>query len=207
MSPEHLPDAELLGAGPDERAQVLGTLLERHQDRLLRMVQMRMHPKVRARVGASDVVQEACVEAHRLVDQYVGDPQLPFFLWLRRITAQRLMKAHRFHLDAQRRDARRDAGDDKLRMPETSVVAMVDILAADRTSPHSAVARDERRDRITAALEEMSPTDREVLSMRHFEELSNEEVAAELGLGKHAASKRYIRALQRLKQLLGEDGL
>ena len=109
-------------------------------------------------------------------------------------------------VDAQRRDARLEAGDEKLRMPETSVVAMVDVLAGDRTSPESAAARVERRDRITALLEELSPTDREVLSMRHFEELSNEEVAAELGLGKHAASKRYIRALQRLKALLGEDG-
>jgi RNA polymerase sigma-70 factor (ECF subfamily) len=198
-------DAELLNAAPTERAAILGDLLERHQQRLLRMVEMRMHPRVRARVGASDVVQDACVEVHRCIQDYVDDPQIPFFLWLRRITAQRLMKAHRFHLDAKRRDVRREAGADKLHMPETSVVALVDILAGDRTSAHSAIERDERRERIGHLLEEMSPTDREVLSMRHFEELSNEEVAAELGLGKHAASKRYIRALQRLKELLGDD--
>ncbi len=198
-------DAELLNAAPAERAAILGDLLERHQQRLLRMVEMRMHPRVRARVGASDVVQDACVEVHRCIQDYVDDPQIPFFLWLRRITAQRLMKAHRFHLDAKRRDVRREAGADKLRMPETSVVALVDILAGERTSAHSAVERDERRARIAALLEKMSPTDREVLSMRHFEELSNEEVAAELGLGKHAASKRYIRALQRLKALLGDE--
>ena len=198
-------DAELLNAAPAERDAVLGDLLERHQQRLLRMVEMRMHPRVRARVGASDVVQDACVEVHRCIQDYVDDPQIPFFLWLRRITAQRLMKAHRFHLDAQRRDVRREAGADRLHMPETSVVALVDLLAGTRTSAHSAIARDERRERIAALLEEMSPTDREVLSMRHFEELSNEEVATELGLGKHAASKRYIRALQRLKQLLGDD--
>lgn len=198
-------DAELLNAAPAERAAILGGLLERHQKRLLRMVEMRMHPRVRARVGASDVVQDACVEVHRCIQDYVDDPQIPFFLWLRRITAQRLLKAHRFHLDAQRRDVRREAGVDKLRMPATSVVALVDVLAGNRTSAHSAIERDERRGRITALLEELSPTDREVLSMRHFEELSNEEVAAELGLGKHAASKRYIRALQRLKALLGDD--
>ena len=197
-------DDELLDADPESRGAVLNELLERHQDRLLRMVQMRMHPKIRARIGASDVVQEAYVEVHRLIDDYIHDPQMPFFLWLRRITAQRLTRAHRFHLDAQRRDARRE-GSNALELPETSVVAMVDILAGNQTSPQSAAARQERRERISAILEDMNPTDREVLSMRHFEELSNDEVAAELGIGKHAASKRYIRALQRLGEQLGED--
>lgn len=90
-------------------------------------------------------------------------------------------------------------------MPEASVVAMVDMLAADGTTPTKGAARTELRERIVALLADLSETDREVLCMRHFEELSNEEVAHELGLGKHAASKRYIRALKRLRELVGDD--
>ncbi len=169
------------------------------------MVRMRMHPQVRARVDASDVIQDAYVEVTNRIGEYVDDPRVPFFVWLRRLTGQRLMKTHRFHLDAKRRDVRRQERPDDARMPEASVVAMVDMLAADTTTPTRGAARTELRERIVALLGELSETDREVLCMRHFEELSNEEVAHELGLGKHAASKRYIRALKRLRELVGDD--
>ena len=137
--------------------------------------------------------------------EYVNDPQVPFFVWLRRLTGQRLMKTHRFHLDAQRRDVRRQERSERADMPEASVVAMVDMLAADGTTPTKGAARSELREQIMALLGELSEIDREVLCMRHFEELSNEEVAHELGLGKHAASKRYIRALKRLREMVGDD--
>ena len=197
-------DEDLIGADETEREAILSTLLEHHRPRLRRMVEMRMHPQVRARVDASDVLQEAYIEVTRRVGEYVADPQIPFFLWMRRMTGQRLMKTHRFHLDAQRRDVRRQASVGRL-VPDASMAAMLDHLDGARTTPATAAARVELRDRIKLVLDDMSETDREVLCMRHFEDMTNEEVATELGLGKHAASKRYIRALQRLRQLVGED--
>ena len=196
-------DEGLVAAGEDGRGALLEGLLARHRDRLVRMVHMRLHEQVRARVDASDVVQEACLEASQRLAEYVADPQVPFFVWLRRLTGQRLLKTHRFHLDAQRRDVRRQDRP-AAPMPGVSVVAMVDMLSAQGTSPTRGAARGELRERLLALMAELPDIDREVLCMRHFEELSNEEVAYELGLGKHAASKRYIRALERLRQKMGE---
>lgn len=198
------PDTSaLLAAKEADRPVVLNRMFEEQKPRLLRMVAVRMHPKVRARVGASDVLQDAYVEVLRRVDDYVADPRIPFFLWMRRIVGHQLIRTHRFHLDAQRRDPRKEAAAEK-RIPEASTFAMIDILRDKRPSPLSAAARDESRDRLVRMLDQMSETDREVLAMRHFEEMTNEEVAQELGLGKHAASKRYIRALKRLKEIASE---
>ena len=196
-------DRELLDADEAERPAVLDRLLARNRGRLLRMVQMRLHPAVRARVDASDVIQEAHLEILKRIDEYVADPRMPFFLWARRIAGDRLLKAHRFHLDAKRRDARRQESPARS-MPDVSTVALVDRLEGVRTSPSAGAARAELRARMAALLDELREIDREVLCMRHFEELSNEEVAQELGLGKHAASKRYIRALKRLRELAGD---
>jgi RNA polymerase sigma-70 factor (ECF subfamily) len=197
-------DEGLASVTGKQRTALLERLLGEHRARLLRMVDVRLHPQVRARVDASDVVQEAYMEASRRIDEYAADPRVPFFVWLRRMTGQRLLKTHRTHLDAQQRDVRRQAQEER-GMPEPSVVAMVARLAADGTTPTRAAARAELRERILTALGELGEIDREVLSLRHFEGLTNEEVAAELDLTKHAASKRYIRALERLREVLGPD--
>lgn len=194
----------LLAASEEDRKAILNDMFDAQKPRLMRMVAVRMHPKVRARVGASDIVQDAYVEVFKRVDEYTADPQIPFFLWIRRIVGQRLMKAHRFHLDAKKRDARQETPAQR-RMPEASTVAIAEFLQDRNPSPLSMAARDESRDRLVRMLDRMSETDREVLAMRHFEEMTNEEVAQELGLGKHAASKRYIRALRRLKELAEAD--
>lgn len=194
----------LLAADAESRAEVLGRILAAERPRLVRMVAVRMHPRVRARIDPSDVIQDACVEISRSVDAYVQDPRMPFFLWMRRIVGQRLMKAHRFHLDAKRRDVRQEQRAERQR-PDVSTVAIADMLRHDGPSPLSEVLRDEAQARLVGRLEQLSETDREIISLRHFEALSNEEVAAELGLGKHAASKRYIRAIQRLKELVDAD--
>ena len=199
MAPRDPLDETLVQAAAEDRAEVLARLLDQHRARLKQMVRHRMHPQVRARVDPSDVVQEAYLEASQRVDEFVDDPRVPFVVWLRRLTGQRLLMTHRFHLDAQQRDVRRQTEGGREDMPDASVVSMVQALTADRTTASAAVARDELREQIAAVLERLSDTDREVLCMRHFEGLSNEEVAEELGLGKHAASKRYIRALQRLR--------
>ena len=198
------PDRALIEASVEDRGAILGDLLERHRRRLLRMVQLRMHPQVRARLDASDVIQEAYLEAHRRIEEYAADPRMPFFLWLRRIAGDRLLKAHRFHLDAKQRDARRQVGHGGAPVPDVSVVALAEMLAAGGTTPSRAASRTELKTRVAELLSALSDTDREVLCLRHFEELTNEEVATELGLGKHAASKRYIRALKRLREMVGD---
>lgn len=184
---------------------MLGELLAAHRSRLLHMVRVRLHPQVRQRVDASDVIQEAGLEAYRRIDEFCADPRMPFFLWLRRIVGDRLLKAHRAHLDAKQRDVRRQQRSGAEHMPDVSVAALADMLAAGNTSPTQGAARNELRERVAGLLAELDETDRDVLCMRHFEELSNGEVAEELGLGKHAASKRYIRALQRLRGLVGSE--
>ncbi len=198
-------DEGLVEADEDQRVKLLNRLFDRHRARLLRMVHMRMHAQVRTRVDASDVIQDAYLEATNRIGEYVADVRVPFFVWLRRLTGQRLMKTHRFHLDAQQRDVRRQEHDATRGMPDVSVVAMVDMLAADATTPTQGAARAELQQRVLALMTELGELDREVLCMRHFEELSNEEVASELGIGKYAASKRYIRALERLRERLGDS--
>jgi RNA polymerase sigma-70 factor, ECF subfamily len=205
MEEELVEALALRAAAGRQRADLLGDLLERHRERLRRMLAMRLHPQVRPRVDPSDVIQDAYVEVQQRLDGYLEDPKLPFFLWLRRIVAQRLLKTHRFHLDARQRDARRQARPGTGRTPEVSMTALVAGLAAETTSPTQRAARAERQRVIAGLLAELGAIDREVLSMRHFEDLTNEEVARELGIGKHAASKRYVRALMRLKALADEN--
>lgn len=205
MPDDGSPDRALLEATGEERGRILSGLLEGHRERLLRMVRVRMHPQVRTRLDASDVIQEAYLEAYRRIDAYAADPRLPFFLWLRRIAGDRLLRAHRFHLDAECRDVRRQDRAGGAGMPDVSVIALADLLATSHTTPTRGVAREELKARVALLLSELSVADRAVLCMRHFEDLSNEEVAQELGLSKYAASKRYIRALKRLRGLLGDD--
>ncbi|MFV1958047.1 MAG: sigma-70 family RNA polymerase sigma factor [Planctomycetota bacterium] len=197
-------DRDLIEADAADRPAVLNRLLDGHRGRVLRMVQMRLHPAVRARVDASDVIQEAYLEIHERLDDYVANPRMSFFLWARRIAGDRLLKAHRFHMDAKRRDVRRQERGARS-MPDVSTVALIDRIESERTSPSGGAQRAELHERLVALLDELSDIDREILCMRHFEELSNEEVAQELGIGKHAASKRYIRALQRLRTRVGDD--
>lgn len=193
--------AALQDAG-EGRPEVLGRLLEEHRRRLLKMVHLRMDPRLKARAGASDVLQDAFVEASERLDEYLGNPRLPFFLWLRIITAQRLIRLQRKHIGAKKRDVRRQVPMERPRMPGASSVVLADDLIARGTTPTQALARDEVRALLAAAIDAMKPEDREILILRHFEELSNAEAAAELGIEAPAASKRYVRALKRLHEVL-----
>lgn len=199
-------EAALLAAAGTDRARVLGELFERHRQRLLRMVDIRMDPRLRARVGASDVLQEAFVEISQRVAKYLAKPDMPFFLWIRFITAQKLVALHRFHLFAKKRDVRRQQVYARAGFPPATSVALVDRLAAGGTTPTQGLLRAEMRLQVEEALDRMSPVDREVLVLRHFEGLTNVETALELGIEKAAASKRYVRALERLGEVLGDAG-
>jgi RNA polymerase sigma-70 factor (ECF subfamily) len=192
--------------------KALNTLFTRHRERLSRMVDLRLDRRLQARVDASDVIQDAYVEVVTRLDEYLRDPRLPFFLWLRLVVGERLMKLHRYHLGTQMRDAGLEVSLYRGALPQASSAALAAQLLGRQTSPTQAAARAERVLRLQEALNTLDPVDREVLSLRHFEELTLAETAQVLGIEESAAAKRYVRALKRLKAVLaampgGLDGI
>jgi RNA polymerase sigma-70 factor (ECF subfamily) len=177
---------------------VLATLLELHRERLQRMVHFRIDPRLVGRIDAEDVVQDSYVEAEKRLQAFRGDDK-PFLVWIRLITQQTMIDVHRKHLGAAMRSAGRE-----VRAPASGTLS--GFFVAHVTSPSNAAMREELRTRVEQALDSMDEIDREVLLLRHFEELSNKEAAAVLGIQENAASNRYVRALGRLKGLLGELG-
>jgi RNA polymerase sigma-70 factor (ECF subfamily) len=204
MTDPHDDSEELLRrvAGGDEEAR--GCLLERHRPRLRQMVELRLDRRLRARLDASDVVQEALAEADRRLPEYARKPPLPFYPWLRRLAWERLVQVHRRHVRAQRRSVRREepAG---LPLPDESAACLAERLAAGGSSPSGRVRHGEERQRLREALARLGDLDREVLVLRYLEDLSTQEIAAVLGLTQPAVKMRQLRALRRLRDLLGED--
>jgi RNA polymerase sigma-70 factor (ECF subfamily) len=180
-------------------------LLERCRLRLRRVVGVRLDRRLAARVDASDVVQEALAQAGRRLDDYLHSPPLPFFAWLRQIARDRLVELHRRHVRAERRSVTRE---ERLAMelPDESSLRLAKRLVCSGTSPSGRLMRDELRDRVRSALARLSERDRDVLVMRHLEQLSTEEVAAVLGISEGAVKVRLLRALERLRGRLADDG-
>jgi RNA polymerase sigma-70 factor, ECF subfamily len=184
----------------DQQAQ--GDLFFRHRDRLRRMVQLRMDGRLQGRLDPSDVLQEAYLEFARSLAQYLRNPELPFFLWLRCLTGRKLHALHRRHLGTRARDAGRELSLHRGALPQASSVSLAAQLLGRYTTPSQAAVRAELQIRIQEALNSMDPIDREVLALRHYEQLSNAETAQVLGLSEAAASNRFVRALKRLKAIL-----
>ena len=182
--------------------EALNALFARHRPRLRRMVDMRLDRRLQARIDASDVIQEACVEVVTRLNEYLSQPPYPLFLWLRLIVGERLLKLHRHHLGTQMRDAGLEVSIYRGALPEASSAALAAQLLGQHTSPTQAAVRAERMIRLQEALNTLDAMDREVLSLRHFEELSLAETALSLGIEEPAAAKRYIRALKKLKATL-----
>ena len=174
-----------------------------HRDRLRRMVRLRLDPRLHGRIDPSDVLQEALLEAALRLDEYRRNPALPMFLWLRFLTGQKLLQLHRRHLGVQARDAAREISLHRGPLPEATSAALAAQLVGRHSSPSKAAMRAEVKLKLEQALNQMDPIDREVLVLRHFEQLSNAETAQSLGIEESAASKRYVRALKRLKGHLG----
>jgi RNA polymerase sigma-70 factor (ECF subfamily) len=180
----------------------LAELFNQHRDRLRRMVELRLDPRLRARLDASDVVQDAFLDVAGDLDAYLADPKLPPLLWLRLHVGRRLTTLHRQHLGTAMRDAGREISIYHGALPEASSAALASMLLGRHTSPTQAAQRAERMLRIQEALNSLDPIDREVLALRHFEQLGRAEAALVLGITQEAAAKRYFRALKRLKDLL-----
>lgn len=182
--------------------QLLGQLLERDRDRLRRMVALRLDRRLYGRIDPSDVIQEAQLEAAERLAEYLRNPTMPFFLWLRLIAGQRLLALHRRHLGAQMRTASRDVSLDRGALPQASSAALAARLLGRLTSPSAAAVKAEMKARLREALDSMNAIDREVLTLRHFEQLTTFETAQELGISEETAKKRHVRALKRLKAIL-----
>jgi RNA polymerase sigma-70 factor (ECF subfamily) len=182
--------------------EVWGDLLTRHRDRLCRMIAVRLDQRLQGRIDPSDVVQEAYLTASVQLADYLRDPALPFFLWLRLLTGQKLLVLHRHHLSTEARDAGREVSLDRGALPEASSAVLAAQLMGNEPRPSEAAVRAELRGRLREALDCLEPLDREVLALRHFEQLTTAEVAQVLGLKPKTTSKRYLRALKRLKEVL-----
>ena len=188
----------------DHRA--LDELFTRHQERLLRTIRLRMNPRLRGRVDPSDVLQEAYLEAAAHLPGYLSDPKIPLFFWLRHLAIQKLIQVHRQHLGARMRAVGREVSLRRDPPPAASTASLAAQLIGRFTSPSMAAEKSERRHRLQEALNAMDEIDREILTLRHFEQFSNAEAARELDLSPSAASKRYVRALERLQKALGGEG-
>ena len=182
--------------------QALNELIGRHRARLRRMVELRLDRRLQSRIDASDVIQEAYVDVVRRLGEYLSEPSYPLFLWLRLIVGERLLKLHRHHLGTKMRDAELEVSIYRGALPAASSAALAAQLLGKHTSPTQAAMRAERMMRLQEALNTLDPMDREVLSLRHFEEMTLAETALSLGIEQSAAAKRYIRALKRLKAVL-----
>lgn len=181
----------------------LSRLLVSYRKPLQRMVRLRLNRNLQGRVDDSDIVQEALLDASQRLDEYSRNPAIPFFLWLRQITVHKLLDVHRRHLGAKMRDARQDLSLHHGPYPAADSASLAAHLLGKMTSPSNAAIRAENRLRVQDALNGMDELDREMLALRHFEQLSNVEAAQVLGMNPSTASSRYLRALKRLKQELG----
>jgi RNA polymerase sigma-70 factor (ECF subfamily) len=202
MNPEP-PEVEALRRAAAGDRKLLGEALLCHEKRLLAMVRLRLDRRLQRRVDAADVVQEAYMEALQRIDEYLADPAVPFFVWLRFITVQRLAAVHRHHLGTLARDARREISLYGAPTPLASSAVIADRLVGRRTSPTQAAMRAELKLRLEEVLNALPEIDREIVALRHFEHLTNSECAQVLGIQDRAAWARYARALGKLRKALG----
>src|SRR5262245_41055507 len=203
MMPSESSDTKLLLRRVEDGDETAMTeLFARYRSRLRQMVKLRMDRRLQGRLDPSDVLQDAYLDVAKRAGEYRANPAMPVFLWLRFLTGQKLMALHRKHLGAQMRNAGQEVSLHGGALPPASSISSAAMLLGRITSPTRAARRAELQVRLQDVLNSMDPMDREVLTLRHFEELGNSEAAQVLGITKAAASSRYIRAVMRLKKEL-----
>ena len=185
-----------------ERA--VADLFSKYRLQLERMVDFRLDRRLYGRVDSGDILQEAYLEIARRIGDYLKQPRVSFFVWARQITWQTLLSTHRLNLGVQKRDAAQEVALNWSPRDNGTSLSLASKLAGNMTSPSQAAIRDERAAKLRKALDAMDEMDREVLALWHFEHLTNKEVAEVLGIQKTAASNRYVRALERLREILDE---
>lgn len=197
-------DEDLLGRARNGDQQALAELFAHYRPRLRQMVRLRLDRRLQGRIDPSDVLQEAFVDICRRAETYFEEEKMPFFLWLRSMTGRRLLNTHRDHLATQMRDAGREISLHAGALPQATSISLAAQLMGRLTSASNVAMRAELQLKLQEVLNSMDPIDREVLALRHFEELTNNETAQVLGIHKAAASNRYTRAMTRLYRLLAE---
>lgn len=203
MWPAHDKTEELLDDARAGREEAVNRLLDRHRDSLRRMVQMRLDARIQRRVDVSDVVQDVLVEAHRRLANYLKNPTLSFHLWLRQIAQDRIIDAHRRHRVSGKRSVDREQPLVVNADAENSAIELAAQLMDKGITPATAVAQREMAQVVERALVQLEEQDHEIILLRHYEQLSNQEAAHVLGLTEPAASMRYLRAIRRLRAVLG----
>jgi RNA polymerase sigma-70 factor, ECF subfamily len=202
MFSDHPETQELLAQARQGRSDAVDRLLDAHREPLRRVIDLRLDPALAARVDASDIVQDVLLEAHRRLEEYLRNPGMPFRLWLRHIAKDHVIDAHRRHRQAQRRSLDREQPlAPAVLADHSSFQLAAQLLDGERTPASAAIHRELQR-KLDAAVAELDEDDREVVLLRHREQLSNQEVAAALGLTEAAASMRYLRAIRRLRTAL-----
>ncbi len=200
MSREESAESHLVR--PEADAEDWGDLLREHEVRLRRLVSFRLDGRMRGRVDAADVVQEVFLEACKHRGNFVAQSELSLFLWLRGIAANKLLELHRRHLSTRLRDAKREISLFQREWADDTSAALAAQLVGQGTRASEAAVRDEVKAQLQEALNQMNPLDREVLALKHFEQLTSREAGQVLGIEERAAAKRYLRALERLKAIL-----
>jgi len=197
------PDTEkLLNQARAGQEGAVDRLLDVHREPLRRLIGMRLDPALAARLDASDIVQEVLLEAHKRLAEYLRDPSMPFRLWLRHLAQDHVIDAHRRHRQAQRRSLDREQPLVPAVLADHSSMELAgQLLDSERTPASEAIQRELQR-RLDLAIADLDEDDREIILMRHREQLSNQQTAQALGLSEAAASMRYLRAIRRLRSML-----
>ena len=204
MWPDSEETLELLRRAEAGEKDAINNLMDRHRESLRQMVQMRLDKAIVGRVDASDVVQDVLWEASKRLDDYIQDPAMPFHLWLRQLAKDRMIDMHRRHRGAQRRSVDRENPLQTAPGPDASAFDWGGQLPDGELTPAAANIRKELEQRFLAALSQLDEDDREIILMRHYEHLGNGEVATALGITPAAAGMRHLRALKKLRAILGE---
>jgi RNA polymerase sigma-70 factor (ECF subfamily) len=204
MTEESSEINDLLKRASEGDDAAVDQLFSQHRERLKRMVRLRMSPRLQGRIDESDVLQESYLYIFNKLATYLDNPAVPFYLWLRHMTGLKLAEIHRRHLGTQLRDADREVSIYRGALPEANSMSLAAHLLGQLTSPSEAAIKAEMRIKLQEALNGMDPIDRDIIALRHFEQLSGNEAASVLGLSKTGASSRYVRAITRLKSILSQ---
>ncbi len=195
----------LLSAIREGDDQAINRLLERHRAPIRRLVELRLDRKVQQRVDVSDVVQDVMIEASGRLEKYLDDPVMAFHLWLRQIAWDRIIDTYRRHRVSAKRNMDREQSMSAPAGPDHSTMEFAVQLCDPGLTPQAAATQREIALKVEAAIERLGEQDREIILMRHYEHLSNQEIAEVLGLNPPAASMRYLRSVRRLRELLEQD--
>jgi RNA polymerase sigma-70 factor (ECF subfamily) len=204
MWPDASTTQELLNQAKAGNADAIDQLLARHREPVRRMIDLRLDPAIAQRLDASDVVQEVLIEANRRLKDYLQAPSMPFHLWLRHIAKDHIIDAHRRHHQTQKRGVDREQPMHRPAWADQSSLDLAAQLLDKDLTPASAAIQQEMQRRLRQAVTQLDEDDREVILMRHYEMLANQEIASSLGLTEAAASMRYLRAVRKLRDLLAD---